>query len=121
MALNARNKGKAGELEFIKKFEIFFDHPLKRHLDQWREGGSDIEGCEPWVIEVKRCEKLEHNKWWAQVNKAVSAEEEIPVVAYRRNMIKYWTFQVPVTLMGIEHPGFALVHEDIWLQLVLRK
>ena len=119
MGINPRTKGAKGELDFINRFQPFFLEPLKRNLLQTREGGADITGSDPWVIEVKRCQSVEHNKWWRQVNAAVTEEFHIPIVAYRQNFMA-WMFQVPSEMLGIEHPGFIVCNEDIWLQLVLR-
>ena len=120
MSINPKVKGAAGELEFCNRYNIFFGEQLKRNLLQTREGGADITGCDPWVVEVKRCQNIEHPKWWRQVSAAVTAEHEIPVVAYRVNNGK-WTFQLPASLMGIETNGWIIANEDIWLQLVMRE
>ncbi len=118
--VNPRTKGADGELEFCNRFQPFFIDPLKRNLLQSREGGADITGCDPWVIEVKRCQQIELNKWWKQVSAAVTEEWHIPTVAYRQNFGQ-WTFLLPSDMLGIDHPGYVIAHEDVWLQLVLRK
>jgi hypothetical protein len=120
MGINPKVKGAKGELEFCSRYDIFFGETLKRNLLQTREGGADVTGCNPWVIEVKRCQNVEHNKWWRQVNAAVKEAWEIPVVAYRVNNGR-WTFQVPSKLLGIECSGFVVTNEDIWLKLVMRE
>ncbi len=120
MGINPKAKGAKGELEFINRYQPFFSEPLKRNLLQTREGGSDITGCHPWVIEVKRCQQLEHNKWWRQVSAAITDPDiEIPTVAYRQNHGQ-WNFQLPAMLLGIESSHFILANEDIWLAIVLK-
>ena len=117
--MNIRKKGAAGELEFCHRFNPFFPNTeLKRNLNQTREGGADVEGCSPFVIEIKRCEKLEHKKWWRQVKAAVTHPEDIPTVAFRQNK-KPWRFLIPSSLTGIDDDGFMEVDEDIWLKLVM--
>jgi hypothetical protein len=117
MPINARNKGKAGESEWINRYQPFFPDQLKRNLLQVREGGADISGCEPFQIEIKRCEKLEHPKWWRQVMAAVSGEE-IPVVAFRQNH-KEWRYLLPASLMIKDCEGYVEADENIFLKLVL--
>ena len=121
MGLNPKVKGAKGELEFIGRYQPFFPNTtLKRNLLQTREGGADITGGEPWVIEVKRCQQIENNKWWKQVKAAINdPTSEIPVVAFRQNHGQ-WRFQVPSDLMGIEDDSYVICSEDIWLKLVFR-
>lgn len=118
MPINSRTKGKVGESQFIQRFNMFFPEELKRNLLQVREGGADISGCHPFQIEVKRCQKLEFDKWWRQVNKALCSEEEIPIVAYRKNHGK-WRFLIPAALV-VDHNGYMDVEEDIFIKLVMR-
>jgi hypothetical protein len=119
MGINPRTKGSKGELEFISRYQPFFNEPLKRNLLQTREGGSDITGCHPWVIEVKRCQQIEHNKWWKQVSMAVlDPSVEMPIVAYRQNNCK-WNFQLPASFLDPSIQGYVVASEDIWLALVL--
>lgn len=120
MALNPRTKGADGELEFCSRFQPFFSESLKRNLLQSREGGADITGSDPWVVEVKRCQLVEHNKWWRQVKAAVTEEWQIPVVAYRVNF-GAWLFLIPSSMLGLEHEGYVLASEDVWLQLVIKQ
>ena len=120
MGINPRTKGSKGELEFINRFQPFFSDTLKRNLLQTREGGSDVTGCHPWVIEVKRCEKVEPNKWWKQVKAAViDLDTEMPVVAYRQNF-GGWKFLIPSSMVGIEDDKYIECSEDVWLKLVLK-
>lgn len=119
MPINAREKGKAGELEFCHRFSPFFHTELKRNLLQTREGGADIDGCAPFQIEVKRCQKVELKKWWRQVNAAIKDPAEIPTVAYRQNK-QPWRFLLPAYLLGVDDNGFIEVNEDIWVKFVMK-
>ncbi len=118
MGINVRNKGKAGESEFVNRFQMFFPNEIKRNLLQTREGGADISGCAPFQIEVKRCQKLELPKWWRQVTAACLHEDDIPVVAYRRNH-EGWLFLLPTSLMGLGGGGYVLASEEVFLKLVV--
>lgn len=117
--INVRNKGKAGESEFVNRFQMFFPSEIKRNLLQTREGGADISGCAPFQIEVKRCQKLELPKWWRQVQAACLHEEDIPVVAYRQNH-GGWNFLLPVSLLAIDGNEYVQAAESIFLKLVLK-
>lgn len=118
--INVRNKGRSGESEFVNRFQPFFPETLKRNLLQTREGGADISGCSPFQIEVKRCEKLEKDKWWKQVNRALTDESEIPVVAYRQNK-RPWRFLMSVRLVGVDSDGWLEMSEDDWVRLVINQ
>jgi hypothetical protein len=118
MGINPRTKGKEGEREFVNRFQPFFPNELKRNLLQTREGGADISGCAPFQVEVKRCQKVEHNKWWKQVNAACDPED-IPVVAYRQNHSS-WRFLLPSSYLVADHTGYVEASEEIFLALVLR-
>lgn len=125
--VHARNKGKDGELEWIKTFGILFKgRELKRNLDQTREGGADILGCEPFIVEVKRCEKLELDKWWRQVKvaeQALLAQDKtvrIPTVSYRQNRGQ-WTFLLPASLMGIDTDSYVITKLELFIKLVEMK
>lgn len=117
MGINVRTKGKAGESEFVNRFQMFFPNELKRNLLQTREGGADISGCHPFCIEVKRCEKIERPKWWRQVL-AATAPDEISVVAFRQNK-KPWTFLLPVYLMIPGAEGYVEASEEVFLAVVM--
>jgi len=117
--INVRDKGKKGETEFCNRFNMFFPKELKRNLLQTREGGADVTGCQPFQIEIKRCEKLEKEKWWGQVNRACN-HGDIPIVAYRQNK-QPWRFLIPVTYIGLETNRWAEIDEDSWVELVMRE
>ena len=120
---NIRKKGAAAELEFCHRFQPFFHVPLKRNLLLTREGGSDVDGCIPFVIEIKRVEDTcngNKNSWWKQVRAAVrNPEEDIPIVAFRPSR-QPWKFLVPTALMDIDCEGYAEVTEDTFLKLVFK-
>ena len=124
MGVNIRKKGAAAELEFCHRFQPFFHNTLERNLLQTREGGSDVSGSHPFVIEIKRVEDTGNgnkNSWWKQVLAAVNdPDAEIPCVAFRPSR-QPWKFLIPASLIGIESKEFMEVSEDVWLQLVFKK
>lgn len=118
---NIRKKGAAAELEFCHRFSPFFDHPLKRNLNQTREGGSDVEGSFPFCIEIKRVEDTSQgnkNSWWRQVTACVR-EGEIATVAFRPGRSP-WRFLMPTSLLGIDCDGYLEVSEETWLKYVIK-
>lgn len=120
--INIRDKGAKAELEFCSRFQPFFPNKLERNLLQTREGGSDVTGCHPFVIEIKRVEDLcDSNKarWWAQVTRAAEGTGGIPCVAYRPNRSP-WQFILPATLIGLDE-GFVEVSETVWLRFVVKQ
>lgn len=117
MGINPRTKGKEGEREFVNRFQPFFPEELKRNLLQTREGGADISGAYPFQIEVKRCERLEKQKWWTQVLNA-TGPDEISVVAYRQNK-QPWSFLLPMYLVIPGAEGYFEVSEENFLKVVI--
>ena len=120
--VNIRQKGAKAELEFCKRFDPFFPNTLERNLLQTREGGSDVTGCYPFVIEVKRVEKCDlgnKNSWWRQVC-AATINPGISVVAFRPSR-SAWRFLIPANLLDIDDPGWMEISEETWLKLVLRE
>ena len=91
----------AGEYEardWLQK-KVFYDTvKLERNIVQARDGGADIY-CKPFVVEVKRCEKLQFDNWWIQVNRAAKESELIPVVMFRQNT-KPWDFLISAQQIG---------------------
>lgn len=123
--INSRAKGAAGEREFCKWLYENFDleEMPTRNLDQVRDGGADVI-VNPFAFEVKRCEKLELHKWWAQVTTAVAQEgiayQLEPVVAYRQNKGE-WNFLISARHLGLDK-GFIKVGRFVfkkWVKLKL--
>ena len=115
--VNINKKGSRGELEFINNFGQYFPEPLFRNLDQTRDGGADIKGCHPFQIEVKRREKPSLNSWWDQVNKALTSEDEIPVVAYRKNHYG-WRFLIPLSMIGVESDQYMELNPEAFIEVL---
>lgn len=100
MPINARAKGKRGELEVIKLLQPTVQKvygarglavlDLERNLMQSMKGGYDIVGLHWLALEVKRHENITHgvvggiNSWWMQCKSQAAVGQE-PVLFYRPN------------------------------------
>ena len=118
---NSKQKGSAGEREFLDKLSQALGLPftLKRNLTQTRGGGADCTELPQYSIEVKRCEQLLITQWWAQATRQASARGNLPVLAYRQSR-RPWAIAVPLQwltghdddadkLATIDLPSFAAI------------
>ncbi len=83
--INSRNKGAAGEREFINLLkELTDDSTIRRNLEQSRSGGYDILGDSigHLAIEIKRVKQL-LTAHWEQTLRQADESCKIPVLAYR--------------------------------------
>ena len=119
MAINSRDKGIRGELEFAKWLHknLNLDKVPDRDLEQARKGGADILEVKPFVFEVKRQEKLLLNLWWQQVEKSVATKNSIPVVAYRQNY-QPWRFLISAKMIGLDC-GYIQIESGVFIEWVL--
>lgn len=92
----SRNKGAVGEREFCNVLREWLGDGVMRRLGQARDEGHDIDGTDPFAVEVKRCETLAIPKWWRQACKSAAATEQRPALAYRQNG-KQWRVMVELT------------------------
>lgn len=85
----ARTKGAAGEREVCEILTRLTGKAHKRNLGQARDSGCDV-NYGPFLLEVKRQERLKMPEWQQQA--AVAAEKEglVPAVVYRQNGGKFW-------------------------------
>ena len=108
----ARTKGASAEREVIKLLEPIVREEggglLFRNLEQVRSGGHDIIGLDWLAIEVKRCETLAVDAWWAQAVQQAGADR-IPVLIYRQSR-KAWTV---VMWGGVTAPDRSLFHARV--------
>lgn len=107
--INSRNKGKSGELEFIKEFEIVFGVKLKRNYEQAASSGHDfivdkLDSAlakyidEYYAIEAKRRKKIKQsdlNKFWEQAVKQAKKAKKIPILVYREDY-RMWRVLFPL-------------------------
>jgi hypothetical protein len=95
----SRAKGQNGEREIIGILQPIVDEvygahgldapKLQRNTLQCDQGGHDLAGLDWISIEVKRCEQLAIEKWWAQTIMQAGKTRE-PVLFYRRNGERSW-------------------------------
>lgn len=113
--MGAIHKGKSGEREAANWLQIKFglEHKPTRNLDQTRDGGYDLNGFEPFAVEVKRCQQLSLKNWWMQVKRACPPHM-IPVVMYRQNRMA-WKFLIPSELIGVPR-GYLMVEEYVFVK-----
>lgn len=83
--INSREKGKAGEREFAALCrEYGFENARRSQQYSGINGDADVVGLEGIHIEVKRVERLNIEEALQQSIRD-SKEDEIPIVAHRRN------------------------------------
>ena len=95
----SRNKGKAGEREFaniMKDWLGGLGRTIARRIEQTRDSGHDLDGLEPFAVEVKRQETLSVPAWWRQAKKSADVAGLRPALAYRRNG-EAWRVMVELT------------------------
>ena len=115
MPINSRQKGAAGEREFIAELKEWLGEMadgLKRNLEQTREGGHDIVGLGNWALEVKRYAKASDGlivRWWDQAVEQ-AGNDRIPVLAYREDR-QEWRIRIP---MGIVTPSITTSNDLAW-------
>ena len=92
MGKMSRNKGAAGEREFIRAVDRLTNGAvrLSRNLEQSRQGGDDLVGCETFSFEIKRHRKVtdsDISQWWKQA--VGNAGHKHPALAYRPDF-QHW-------------------------------
>ena len=91
----SRAKGQNGEREAAKLLSALTGIECRRKVgDSYRDlGCSDIEiedASIGWSVEVKRQEKLQLHRWWAQAVRQALREQRRPLLMWRQNG-KSWT------------------------------
>ena len=67
MKINSRTKGRSGEQEVATLLRAIPGLPkIERNQNQTAVGGADILSVPGIALEVKRCETLCLDDWWAQ-------------------------------------------------------
>ena len=84
--INSRAKGANGEREVaallqrvVTEVALLYGYvapEIRRNTEQSQIGGEDLTGLPWWSIEVKRCERVELDKWWEQA--CVQARRKAP-------------------------------------------
>ena len=98
MGINIRTKGASAEREVIKILQPIVDDvrtvlgletvKLQRNALQSDSGGYDIVGIDWLALEVKRCETLSINAWWAQTVRQ-TGKGQTGVLIYRQSRQKW--------------------------------
>lgn len=96
MGAMSRRKGKTGELEVVN---LLKDRGLKaqRTAPLQAAGGTtdaDVLGVDGFHLEIKRCERVEIDKWHAQATLA-SKPTDTPCVVWRRSR-QPWRVALPL-------------------------
>jgi hypothetical protein len=86
MKINSRTKGRSGEQEVATMLRAIPGMPkIERNQMQTAVGGADILSVPSLAIEVKRCETLQLDNWWAQAVDQAKREKRLPVLIYRQS------------------------------------
>ena len=108
--INSRAKGAQAERELCHMLgELLGDtlvEPLKRNLEQTRNGGHDILGLEGWALEIKRYKRVKEadiKDFWGQAVEQAKRVGAQPVLAYREDF-QSWRVRIPW--------GFMMEDED---------
>lgn len=81
----SRNKGRAGEREFLNLLGDILGTRIDRNLQQSDNGGADCLCVEGWAIEIKRVESSQFPTWWRQAERQAAIAQCKPALAWRRN------------------------------------
>jgi len=108
MGKASRDKGKRGEREAaallnawtwsaIRDMDIEINRDedtrfFTRNLNQSDDGGSDLSNEFNLAVEVKRTKKKQVPAWWRQTLQQAKDVKRIPVLMYRIDKDKEWTF-----------------------------
>ena len=95
MGAAQRLKGQRGERELCRLLSDELGEEYTRTLDQVRDGGADLAQVGSFALEVKRAERLDLAKWWAQACRQAAEVELAPALAYRQSR-QPWRFLVPL-------------------------
>lgn len=120
--INSRAKGAAGEREFCKELTLFLGdalvEPLKRNLEQTRNGGHDILGLEGFALEIKRYKRIKDGdikKFWDQACEQATRIGATPTLAFREDM-QSWRIRIPI---GVLDKSYDTWHLDYTVEVGL--
>ncbi len=81
MSRSQRTKGATFEREVVNELKAI-GYDCGRNLDQWREGGGDIE-LDAWMIECKRRARIGIYEFMEQAEAAAAGKGKKPMVVCR--------------------------------------
>lgn len=104
-SINSRAKGASGEREFCRVLtDLLGDaltEPLKRNLEQTRNGGHDILGIQAFALEIKRYKRIKDGdikKFWEQACEQAERAGGYPALAFREDL-QSWRVRVPMDVL----------------------
>lgn len=102
--MNVRNKGARGERELAGKLAEIVGSARRTGMIQAQQDApeSDVEWLDGLVIESKRCERVEIDKWLKVNERRADSTGGISVVGWRKN---YGEWHVAIRLEDI--PAFS--------------
>lgn len=103
MSASQRNKGSAGEREFLRLLGERLGRDLRRNLQQSICGGADCLDVAGFSVEIKRQEILSLGAWWTQAIRQATGNHT-PALAYRQSRHP-WRIVVPISVMGGAYSG----------------
>ena len=112
MAINSKQKGKAGELELVHKLQQLGFETRRTAQYNGKENGSlaDLVGIDGAHIECKRVENLNLQKAMEQAIRD-SKEGEVPMVFHRKNR-KGWLVTMPIEYWAVREKFFQREWEE---------
>lgn len=120
--INSRAKGAQAEREFCKGLTEYLGdvlvEPLKRNLEQTRNGGHDILGLEGFALEIKRYKRIKDGdikKFWDQACEQATRIGATPTLAFREDM-QSWRIRIP---MGVLDNSYDTWHLDYTVEVGL--
>lgn len=81
----SRSKGQRSERELAKLLADELGIEVTRNTDPRHVSKGDILAIPGYSIEVKRCETLRRNQWWAQAVKQAAIHQAEGIVFYRQS------------------------------------
>lgn len=101
----SRNKGKVGEREAAQILSDLTGYQISRRVRQ-HDGDSDLVGLPGWSVECKRVKKADRAdiaRWWAQAVEQSERDGSIPVLLFRRDRDE-WRAVWPISAhLGVQH------------------
>lgn len=105
----SRDKGKRGERELAALLEMLTGQPVRRRVRQ-HDGDADLEGLPGWAIECKRyatVQPADLARWWRQAVAQAQATNTRPLLCWRADRTRDWTFVWPAALHCPDVPLYS--------------
>ena len=117
MVVNARQKGRRGELEVQKLLQNALETTVPLNYAQAAAGGFDMQAG-GWAIEVKRAENIKMRQWQSQALDSAWKHGLMPCLWYRQSY-KEWAIRFPILaflMVWTENPVTSWSQSD-WLEV----